>query len=145
MNVLKCGPTEDHPMIKPAQPKPFKAVGKKNRIVIQHGDGKVTAILSDADDVVERVVTKALSSNPLRQTSLKVRINRAPHLSAVERELSELKKVVEALAVRSVAQERQAYSFDEEGMTVLDADMAYALLDAPPEPNEALRDLLALR
>jgi hypothetical protein len=132
-------------MIKPAQPKPFKAVGKKNRIVIQHGDGKVTAILSDADDVVERVVTKALSGNPLRQTSLKVRTNRAPHLSAVERELSELKKVVEALAVRSVAQERQAYSFDEEGMTVLDADMAYALLDTPPEPNDALRDLLALR
>lgn len=132
-------------MIKQAQPKPFKPMGKKNRIVIHHGDGKVTALLSHADDVVERVVTKALSGNALRQTSVKVRTARAPHLSTVERELSELKKVVEALAVRSVAQERQAHSFDVEGMTVLDADVAYRLLDNPPEPNEALRNLLALR
>ncbi|SDJ19108.1 hypothetical protein [Pseudomonas abietaniphila] len=132
-------------MIKPAQPKPSQPVGKKIRIVLHNGDGKVTAFLSHADDVVERVATRALSGNALRQPSLKARSARAPHLLTVERELSELKKVVEALAVRSVAKDQPEYSFDVEGMTVLDADVAYRLLDNPPEPNDALRNLLALR
>ncbi|MFJ2456531.1 hypothetical protein ACIOWK_33335 [Pseudomonas protegens] len=132
-------------MIKQAQPKPFKPEGKKSKILIHHGDGTVTAFLSHADDVVERVATNAISGNTLRQTSAKVRTARTPHLLTVERQLSELKKVVEALAVRSVAQERQAHSFDVEGIAVLDADVAYRLLDNPPEPNEALRNLLALR
>lgn len=131
-----------------AQPKPMRPTGKKTAITILGQGGNITVFLSHADDIVERHVTKVLASSTLRQTAVrKSRILRAPHLSTVERELAELKKIVEALAIRSIAQAQEARddSFDMEGMTVLDADMAYQLLDNPPEPNEALRNLLALR
>lgn len=78
-------------------------------------------------------------------SSLAQCVRRTCRTSNVERELAELKKVVAALAVRSVAHEEKAVDFDVEGITVLDADTAYQLLDNPPEPTEALRNLLALR
>ncbi len=49
--------------------------------------------------------------------------------------------IADAIAIVARAKIR----FDVEGMTVLDADTAYQLLDNPPEPNEALRRLLSLR
>ncbi|AHC34201.1 hypothetical protein C1Y18_09390 [Pseudomonas sp. MPR-R5A] len=70
---------------------------------------------------------------------------RAMHLSNVERELAELKKVVAALAVRSVVHEEMAFDLDHYGVTVLDVGTAHQLLDTPPEPTEALQKLLALR
>ncbi len=73
--------------------------------------------------------TRALSGNAFRRTSLK---GRASRLAKVENELSELKTVVEALAVRSLAMERMERSFE---VAVLDADVAYRLLDNPPEAD----------
>ncbi|KPB16076.1 hypothetical protein AC519_3787 [Pseudomonas savastanoi] len=52
---------------------------------------------------------------------------------------------MDALAVRSVAQDHAEASIDMEGMTVLDADLAYQMLENPTEPNEVLRNILALR
>lgn len=119
--------------------------GKKTSITAHGEDGRITAFLSNADAVVERHATKSLAGSTLIQSGvLKTRSTRAPHLSSVERELAELKKVVAALAVRSIAHEEKAVGFDVEGMTVLDANTAYQLLDNPPEPTEALRNLLAL-
>jgi hypothetical protein len=68
---------------------------------------------------------------------------RAPHLSDVERELAELRKIVSALAIRSMAHEEKKTLDDS--MTVLDAETAFNLLDNPPEPTDELRDLLNLR
>jgi Tfp pilus assembly protein PilO len=131
-------------MIK-TQPKPLRlAPGKKAAATFQSGDGKITAFLSHADEVVERHASKALAGSALRKTfSSKTRAARA--LSNVERELSELKKVVEALAVRSVAHDREVQSVDVENITVLDAETAYELLENPPQPTETLRSILALR
>ena len=134
-------------MNKPAQQKSTGlTAGKKTSITIHDKDGGITAFLSNADAVVERHATKSLAGSALGHSgALKTRSLRAPHLSNLERELAELKMVVAALAVRSVAHEEKAADFDVEGMTVLDADTAYQLLDNPPEPTEALRNLLALR
>ncbi|WP_143497219.1 hypothetical protein [Pseudomonas sp. Irchel s3h17] len=134
-------------MSKPVQQKlPRLTAGKKTLIDVHGNNVRITAFLSNADAVVERHATKSLAVSALSQSGgLKTRSVRAPHLSNVERELAELKKVVAALAVRSVAREEKAIDFDVEGMTVLDADTAYQLLDNPPEPTEALCNLLALR
>lgn len=129
--------------MKSSQPKPARlTANKKASITLRNKDGRISAFLSNADAVVERHASKSLSS---RSAELKPRSVRAPHLSQVERELAELKQVVAALAVRSVAHEENAVSFDTEGMTVLDADTAYQLLDNPPEPTDYLRNLLAPR
>lgn len=104
-------------------------------------DEKIIALRSHANDVVERVVIMALARKSLRQPSVTLSDAHAPRLSAIERELRELKKVVESLAVRSMAQERPSHSFGSEGTTLLDAHAAYRLIDNPPEPNEALRKL----
>ncbi|WP_144930670.1 MULTISPECIES: hypothetical protein [unclassified Pseudomonas] len=133
-------------MNKPAQRKTTRlAAGKKTSITIRDKDGRVTAFLSNADAVVERHATQSLAGRILGHGIPKGRSVRALHLSDVERELAELKRVVAALAVRSVAHEEKALDFDVEGMTRLDADTAYQLLDNPPEPTEALRNLLTLR
>lgn len=132
-------------MVKQALPKPFKYACEKGKIVVQQNDGKVAALLSHSDKVIWRIVNNALSGKGLLQTSEKGRSNRAPQLSTIERELSELKKVVEALAVRTITHKHNAHFLDEDAMTVLDAEVAYRLLDDPPEPNEALRHILSLR
>ncbi|MDP2746948.1 hypothetical protein [Pseudomonas sp.] len=135
-------------MSKPVQHKTTRlTAGKKPSITIHSEDGKITAFLSNADAVVERHATKSLAGSTFSQSWVlnAHRSARAPHLSNVERELAELKRVVAALAVRSVAHEEKAVGFDVEGMTVLDANTAYQLLDTPPEPTEALRNLLVLR
>ncbi|AZF20037.1 hypothetical protein C4J89_1200 [Pseudomonas sp. R4-35-07] len=135
-------------MNKAAQQKKHTRItyGKMVSVTIRgRKNGSFKALLSSADDVVERHVTKSLSSSVLSQKDLTHRPMRAPHLSGLERDLEELKKVVAALAVRSVAHEEKAADFDVEGITVLDANTAYQLLDNPPEPTDTLRNLLALR
>ncbi|WP_073522730.1 hypothetical protein [Pseudomonas fluorescens] len=134
-------------MNKAAQQKKHTRIthGKMVSVTIRGRDGSFKALLSSADDVVERHVTKSLSSSVLSQKDSTHRPVRAPHLSGLERDLEELKKVVAALAVRSVAHEEKAADFDVEGLTVLDANTAYQLLDNPPEPTDTLRNLLALR
>lgn len=146
-NVLGFTNTEVCNMSKPAQPKNTRltADGKKS-VAREDKDDWVSAVLSKADAVIERHATKSLASSALGQAGgLKTRSMRAPHLSNVERELAELRKVVAALAVRSVAHEELPIGFDVEGITVVDANTAYQLLDEPPEPTESLRKLLALR
>ena len=134
-NVLGFTNTEGCIVNKPVQPKSTQLTADK-----------VSAALSDADAVVERHASKSLASSAFSRTSgLKTRSMRATHLSSVERELAELKKVVAALAVRSVAHEEMAFDLDLYGVTVLDAGTAHQLLDTPPEPTEALQKLLALR
>ncbi|KPG99218.1 MULTISPECIES: hypothetical protein [Pseudomonas] len=134
-------------MNKPAHQKPARlAASKKTSIFVRGKDGRISAALLNADVVVERHATKSLASSALSQAgSVKTHSARAPHLSNIERELAELRKVVAALAVRSVAHEEKAADFDVVSITVLDADTAYQLLDSPPEPTEALRNLIALR
>lgn len=132
-------------MAKQATSKPLKAVIEQGKPVIHPSDEQIAAILSHADDVIGRVVNKAVSGKGLRQASGKARSTRAPHLSTIERELSEIKRVVEALAVRSIAQKHQVQFLNGAAITVLDAEVAYRILDNPPEPNEALRYLLQLR
>ena len=134
-------------MNKPAQQKLTRlAAGKKKSITVRSKDGRISAALLNADVVVERHASKSLASSALSQSgAVKSHSARAPHLSNIEREIAELRKVVAALAVRSVAHEEKAADFDVEDITVLDADTAYQLLDHPPEPTEALRNLLALR
>ncbi len=134
-------------MNKPAHQKPKRlAASKKTSIFIRGKDGKFSAALLNADVVVERHATKSLASSALSQTgAVKAHAARAPHLSNIERELAELRKVVAALAVRSVAHEEKAADIDAVSITILDADTAYQMLDSPPEPTEALRNLLALR
>jgi hypothetical protein len=136
---------EEHFMVNQAKPEQCRPKGDKNRILTHLDDGEVAALLLHADVVVQRVVAKALSNKASRQTSKKSGSTRVPRLSKVERELGELKKVVQALAVRSVFLERQPRSLNVDATTVLDAEVAYRLLENPPEPNEALRRLLALR
>lgn len=108
-------------MNKPAHQKSRRlATGKKVSITVSDKDGRITAFLSNADAVVERHATKSLAGGVLGQSQrLKPRSVRAPHLSNVERELAELRKVVAALAVRSVAHEENAVESDVEGMTLL--------------------------
>jgi hypothetical protein len=120
---------------------------KKGRLWVRDDNGRIKAVSSQADDVVERSASKALAGGLLTQTSVmkKPRAARAPQLSNLERELRELKQVVEALAVRSVVHDHEAQVVDFEGMTLLDADTANQLLDNPGEPNEALSAILALR
>ncbi|MGV8919761.1 MAG: hypothetical protein ACOH2R_18470 [Pseudomonas sp.] len=134
-------------MSKSAQQKSTRPIaGKYVSISIHRKDGKVMAFLSIADALVEGHATKSLVSGVLSQSRvLKIRSVRAPHLSNVKRDLAEFRKLVAALAVRSVAHEKKAVEFVVEGITVLDANTAYQLLDNPPELTEALRNLLALR
>ncbi|MGG2020676.1 hypothetical protein AB1J88_11630 [Pseudomonas sp. S8] len=121
-------------------------LGNMETVLVHSGDGSVKALLVHADGVVEKHATKSLSSSILGQkTGARARLMRAPHLSDLERDMAELKKVVAALAVRSVVHEDNATAFDAEEMTVLKAEKAYQLLDNPPEPTEALRSLLTLR
>lgn len=140
--------TEELPVDKQLQPKTRRPIitvgsGKKGTITL-HGKGGIITAYSNAGAVVEEHATRSLSASVLGQGTVRLRVGRAPHLSEMEKELAQLKKVVAALAVKSVVED-EALSFDTEGMTVLDADTAYQLLDNPPEPNEALRSLLALR
>jgi hypothetical protein len=117
--------------------------GKKESV---RDNGSIKAFLLDAEVVIERHVTKTISHSALSQSGeTRTRSVRTPHLSDLGRDLAELKKVVAALAVRSVVHEEQATDFDVQGMTVLDANTAYQMLDNPPEPTEALCNLLALR
>lgn len=111
--------------------------------VRQSKDGNIATFLSNADAMVELHAQKSF-----KRGALKVPGNlrsRGSHLSTVERELAELKQLVAALAVRSVAHDEKAADSDRAIMTVLDADTASQLLDNPPEPTETLRNLLALR
>lgn len=120
-------------VIKQPQAKPSKPADENVKAVIH------------ADLVVHLVVAKVLSGNVCRRPSVRARAARVPRLPAIEQELGELKMIIEALAVRSIAHERQHSPFDVEGLTVLDADVACRLLDNPPEPNAALRNILSLR
>lgn len=121
-----------------------RAATRKKYLLLK--GGRLEALRITADDLVEDLATKTLSGG----TWVNVKIHgrnrpaRAPHLSDVERDLSELKKLVAALAVRSVAH-AEVTSVDRSGMTVLDAEAAEQMLDIPPEPTETLRNLLALR
>ncbi|VVP42449.1 hypothetical protein PS850_04979 [Pseudomonas fluorescens] len=138
-------------MTKQAHNKPLLATAtKKSRVIVQRDDGRYVAVSALANEVVERQAAKAFAGSALSQTGVHKapRAPRVPHLQNLERELRDLKKVVDALAVRSVVHDQSAQlsdSVDFEGMTVLDADTAYQMLDNPPEPNKALRNLLALR
>ena len=138
-------------MTKQAHNKPLLATAtKKSRVIVQRDDGRYVAVSALANEVVERQAAKAFAGSALNQTAAHkaTRAPRVPHLQNLERELRDLKKVVDALAVRSVVHDQSAQlsdSVDFEGMTVLDADTAYQMLDNPPEPNKALRNLLALR
>jgi hypothetical protein len=132
--------------VKSSEHKPTRqTAGKKTSVFVHSGKIKASAFLLSADAVIERHASKSIASSALSSSVSTSRSTRAPHLTQVERELAELKKVVAALAVRSVAHEENATSLDTEGMTVLDADTAYQLLDNPPEPTEGLRNLLTLR
>jgi hypothetical protein len=132
--------------LKTHQYKPTRlTAGKKTLVTLRTNDGSLRAFLSNADAVVEEHASQSLAGAGPRLTERKVRSTRASYLPQVERELAELKKVVAALAVRSVAHEEQAIGFDTEGMTIIDAETAYQLLDNPPEPSEELRRLLTLR
>lgn len=138
-------------MTKQAQNKPLAAAAsKKPHFVVSLGDGRTVAVSALACEVVERHAAKALAGNVLRQsgTYKSARAPRVPQLLSMDRDIRELQKAVEALALLSVVHDQSAKlsdSVDSEGMTVLDADTAYQLLDNPPEPNQALRNLLALR
>lgn len=146
-NMLECGHTEEIIVNNTLELKlARRAATRKKAIYSIWKRGKMKALLLTADDVVEEHATKTLASSALSQgwVKTKPRLSRAPHLSEVERELAELRKVVAALAIRSVAHE-DAVNFDIAGVTVLDADTAYQMLDNPPDPTEALRNLLALR
>ena len=134
-------------MEKQLQPKvrlPLVAGSGKKGTITLHGKGGMITAYVNAGTVVEEHATRTLSGSLLSKGTVRMRVGRAPHLSDMEKELAQLKKVVAALAVKSVVED-EALSFDSEGMTILDADTAYQLLDNPPEPNEALRSLLALR
>ncbi|MFT5314857.1 MAG: hypothetical protein ACI9UK_000682 [Candidatus Krumholzibacteriia bacterium] len=134
-------------MIKSVQSKAQKRIS----LVVHHlGSGRFEALSSIAESVLERRVSKTLTSSVLLQSSgfKKSRIARAPQLSDLERKLRDLQEIVEALAVRSVAHDQEARVadiVDFEGVTLLDANTAYQLLDNPGEPNEALSAILALR
>lgn len=138
-------------MTKQAENKPLPPTGsKKSHFVVRVDDGRTVAVSALASDVVERHAAKALANGVLSQSSAfkPPRAPRVPHLMSMDRDIRELKKAVEALALLSVVHDQSAKlseTVDFEGMTVLDADMAYQLLDNPPEPNDALRNLLALR
>ena len=143
-NVITCGRSNGGTVIKPVQRKRVRlALGKLESVSLQSRGDKV---LSNADAVVERHALKSLASSVLhRSTTTKPPSARAAHMLRMEQELAELRTVVAALAVLSVAHDERAVDFDADGMIVLDADTAYQLLDSPPEPSEALRQLLALR
>lgn len=100
--------------------------------------------LSSASAVVEQHARSSFAKGAHGVSGKsKPRSMRAPHLSDVERELAELRKIVSALAIRSMAHEEKKTLGDS--MTVLDAETAFNLLDNPPEPTDELRDLLNLR
>jgi hypothetical protein len=97
-------------------------------------------VSSLANEVVERQAAKAFAGSALNQTGTykATRAPRVPHLQNLERELRDLKKVVDALAVRSVVHDQSTQlsdSIDFESMTVLDADTAYQMLDNPLSPT----------
>lgn len=135
-------------MAKPTQNK--LKLPKTKRLVIHDDNARLMALSSLADVVVERQVAEALACGVLRQTG-RVRAfrgQRDPRLSTMAREIRELKKIVEALVIRSIVYDQSAHfsdCVDLEGMTVLDAETAYELLDNPPKPTEALNAILALR
>jgi len=136
---------------KQAEDKTLSPTGaRKPNFIVRLDDGRTLAVSALASDVVERHAAKALSGNVLRPSrSYKApRAPRVPQLLSMYRDIRELQKAVEALALLSVVHEQSTQvsnTVDSEGMTVLDADTAFQLLDNPPEPNEALRNLLALR
>lgn len=116
---------------------------KKGRLVT----GRVEVLLH-AEEVIEKSVVKALAGSGLTQAVSFKRLRATRAATPLERELLELRQIVDALAVRSVAHDQEARiadSIDMESMTLLDADTAYHLLDNPGEPNEALSAILALR
>lgn len=119
---------------------------KKVRLDPEH----LEVLTLHAGEVIEQSVVKALAGSFSAQSSSikKVRIARSP--TAIERELRELRQIVDALAVRTILHTKELplpvfAPIDMESMTLLDADTAYRLLDNPGEPNEALSAILALR
>lgn len=123
---------------------------KTKKLVIHDDDARLMALSSLADVVVERQVAEALARGVLRQTgSVRAyRGQRAPRLSTMAREIRELKKIIEALAIRSIVYDQPAQfanCVDLEGMTVLNAETVSQMLDNPNKPNEALNAILALR
>lgn len=60
-------------MSKHAQPKPGEPVSKNDGVISPLEESKFATLLSQADVVVERVATRALSGNAFRRTSLKGR------------------------------------------------------------------------
>lgn len=138
-------------MTKRAENQPLPATAtKKSHFVVRMDDGHFVAVSARANDIVERHAAKALAGSVRSHSdaSKAARAPRVPQLQSMNRDILELKKAVEALALLSVVHDKSAQlsdSVDFEGMTVLDADTAYEMLENPPEPNEALRNLLALR
>lgn len=138
-------------MIKPAVTLP--ASKEKTRLAflrnfLRQRAGRIEALASDAEVVIVTCARKTLAGGVLTQPSgvRKGRVVRAE--TGVERELRELRQVVDALAVHTVVHDqdsRLADIADMESMTLLDANTAYQLLDNPGEPNEALSAILALR
>ncbi|MFS2158996.1 hypothetical protein ACCD10_16795 [Pseudomonas sp. Pseusp122] len=117
------------------------ALSKLSRVA-PAADSELAKVVSRASDIVERNASKALAGSSIPK---KPRTVRAPQLSAIERELHELQKVVQALSICSVIHDQETHFVDPYGMTWMDADTAYHLLDNPGEPNEALNEILALR
>ncbi|MBN3967555.1 hypothetical protein IMW75_20050 [Pseudomonas gregormendelii] len=137
-------------MTKQAENKPLPPTAtKKSPFAVRLDDSRTVAVSALANDIVERHAAKALAGTVRSQSGgFKVtRAPRVPHLIGMERDILELKKAVEALSLLCVVHDQSAQlsdTVDFEGMTVLDADTAFQMLDNPPEPNQALRNLLAL-
>lgn len=136
-------------MSKQVPPKP-KSSNRKRNIMIPFDDDRIITLSSLSDEVVKCHVAKTLAGVGSRRKGRQscFRAIRAPNLSVMEQEIRELKKVVEALAVRSVMHHQSvqnAENIDLGNMTVLDAEMAHQLLDNPPNPTNTLIALLALR
>lgn len=133
-------------MSTPFPKNPERTASVQKTSMSARGKDEHISALSKADAVVEQHANKSIADNTLAQhRRLKNRSARVPHRPTVERELAELKKVVAALAVRSIAHDGKTVAIDAEGMTLLDANTAHQLLDDPAAPTEALRNLLALR
>ncbi|MEW9678971.1 hypothetical protein [Pseudomonas sp. TE50-2] len=121
-----------------------RAATRKKQLLLK--GGRMEALRITADDLLEDLATKPLSGGTWVNVKIHGRNHpaRAPHLSDVERDLSEQKKLVAALAIRSVAH-GEVTSVDTTSMTVLDAETAEQMLDSPPEPTKALCNLFVLR
>lgn len=132
-------------MSKPFQSRRARFVAGKETSTSQGNQQPFSDALSSASAVVEQHARNSFAKSAHGASGKsKPRSTRAPHLSDVERELAELRKIVAALAIRSMAHEEKTTTLDD-SMTVLDAETAFNLLDNPPEPTDELRDLLSVR